>query len=167
MGKYDAAARGVVRAGAARRDPCIANLDEIEPEAYEREKDGMAGVAWDIGEATGSRLIGIDVTEIPPGKKSSHLHSHSHKEEFFYVLSGRCRLRLGAAEHDLRAGDAVSRPAGTGVPHQFYNPTQEPCRVLMLGVQAGNGVADTVDWPELRRALVLDADGSRKVIRRA
>jgi uncharacterized cupin superfamily protein len=163
MGKYDAGPPGRRRADA--RPECIANVSDVEAEPYDRAKDGIAGSARDIGEATGARLLGIDVTEIPPGKKSSHLHSHSHKEEFFFVLSGRCRIRLGEAEHELGPGDAVSRPAGTGVPHQFLNPYAEPCRVMMLGIMAGRGVEDTVDWPEIGRALVIDPDGNRKVVR--
>lgn len=165
MGKYDPASKNP-RASALERPACVANLDEIEPESYERPQDAIAGKAWDLGEATGAKLLGIDVTEIPPGKKSSHLHSHSLKEEFFYVLEGRCKLRLGADEHELRPGDAVSRPAGTGVPHRFHNPYEAPCRVIMIGVQAGRGVEDVVEWPELKRALVLDADGGRKIVRR-
>ena len=165
MGKYEAAEKPIRKPGENRAD-CIANLDGIEPESYAREKDGMAGTSWDLGAATGSRLLGVDVTEIPPGKKSSHLHAHSLKEEFFYVLSGRCRLRLGEARHELRAGDAVSRPAGTGVPHQFSNPYDEPCRVMMLGVQGGKGVEDVVEWPELKRALLIGPEGERKVVRR-
>lgn len=165
MGKYDPQAQNP-RSAADARPACIANLAEITPESYDREKDGIAGKAWDIGEATGAKMLGIDVTEIPPGKKSSHRHAHSHKEEFFYVLEGRCRLRLGDAEHELRPGDAVARPAGTGIPHQFHNPYEVPCRVMMLGVQAGQGVEDTVEWPELKRALVIDAAGARKIVRR-
>ena len=165
MGKYEPAAKGP-RRQTAQRHACIANIDEIEPESYEREKDGIAGKTWDIGEATGARLLGADITEIPRGKKSSHFHTHSGKEEFFFVISGRCRLRLGGQEHELRAGDAVSRPAGTGIGHQFYNPYGEPCRVMMLGVQAGKGLADTVEWPELSSAMQVDEDGKRKLIRR-
>jgi uncharacterized cupin superfamily protein len=165
MGKYDAAAKPVRKDG-PKRDDCIANIDEIEAEPYEREKDGLAGVTWDLGAATGARLLGIDVTEIPPGKKSSTYHCHSLKEEFFYVLSGRCRLRLGAAEHELRAGDAVSRPAGTGVPHQFHNPFAEPCRLIMIGVNGGKGVEDVVEWPDLGRLLVFGPDGERKLVRK-
>jgi uncharacterized cupin superfamily protein len=162
MGKYDAVEK--VRSRPAGRDACIANVDEIEPEAYERK--GIAGKSWDLGQAAGSRLIGIDLTEIPPGMKSSHLHTHSLKEEFFFVVSGRCRVRLGEKEHELRPGDAVSRPAGTGVPHQFFNPYEEPCRVLMLGVQAGKGVEDVIEWTELGRTLLIDAEGGRKIVKR-
>jgi hypothetical protein len=36
----------------------------------------------------------------------------------------------------------------------------------MLGVQAGRGIEDVVDWPELGRQLVVDADGVRKIVRK-
>lgn len=163
MGKYDPAK---TPHKPSSRPSCVANLDEIAPESYERAVDNMGGTAWDIGEATGSKLLGIDITEIPPGKKSSHLHAHSAKEEFFYVLSGKCKLRLGDQEVDVREGDAISRPAGTGVPHQFFNPYDRPCRVMMLGVQAGKGFEDVIEWPELKRQLVIDADGARKIVKK-
>jgi uncharacterized cupin superfamily protein len=149
----------------APRPSCIKNLAEVEAKPYDRGKAGVAGIARDIGEAVGTRLVGVDVTEIPPGKNSSYLHAHQSKEEFFFVLSGRCRVRLGPEVHELGPGDAVSRPAGTGVPHQFQNPYAEPCSVLMLGVMAGRGVEDEVSWPELGRAAVIDPEGGRSMRR--
>jgi len=163
MGKY-ADAKTPVRKEAPRRDRCIANVDEIVPESYDR--DGIAGTAFDLGAATGTRLVGVDVTEIAPGRASSQLHSHSLKEEFFFVLSGRCKLRLGEAEHELRAGDAVSRPAGTGMAHQFSNPFDAPCRVMMLGVMGGEGLSDVADLPERGLKAVFAADGKRTLEKR-
>jgi hypothetical protein len=37
---------------------------------------------------------------------------------------------------------------------------------MMLGVQAGQGVEDTVEWPELGRAFTMDAEGNRKIVKR-
>ena len=37
---------------------------------------------------------------------------------------------------------------------------------MMLGVQAGKGLVDTVEWPELASAMLVDEDGKRKLIRR-
>lgn len=145
------------------RPGCIKNIADIQPEPYDRETSGIAGIARDIGDATGTRLLGIDITEIPPGKKSSHLHRHKHKEEFFYVLSGKCRIKVGNDSYDLRPGDAVCRPANAPEPHQFYNPFTESCSVLMCGVMAGRGMEDEIEWPELKRLLVIDAEGSRKI----
>ena len=145
------------------RPACIKNLSEIEAIPYDRAGKDIAATVRDIGSATGTKLIGIDVTEIPPGKRSSYLHTHKSKEEFFYVLSGRCRIRIGEESHDLGPGDAVSRPAGTGIPHQFSNPFAEPCSVMMLGVMAGRGIEDEIVWPELKRVMVVGPEGERSV----
>ena len=150
---------------AGGRPPCIANVAEIPAEAYDRGPSSIAGVSRDIGAAVGTERIGVDLTEIAPGRKSSYLHHHEHKEEFFYVLSGRCKVQLGEQTWELGPGDAVSRPAGTGHAHQFQNPFAEPCQVLMFGVMAGEGVEDVVDWPELKRKLFIDAAGARKIVK--
>lgn len=162
MGKYDDAPTPLPPS-ASGRPAFIRNLDEVPGEAYER-KD-VAGVAHDLGAAVGAQKLGLDVTVIPPGKNSSNLHKHSHKEEFFYVLSGRCKVRVGAAEHELRAGDAVSRPAGSAEHHQFFNPYDAPCSVMMIGVQTGRGLEDTVDWPEFKKKLIFDEQGARRLER--
>lgn len=165
MGKYDRPKDAGMTSGALSdgRPACVRNVSTIPAEPYERPGTEIAGAARDIGEAVGSRLIGVDLTEIAPGKRSSYLHHHSHKEEFFFVLSGRCKLRLGEQDCELGPGDCVSRPAGTGVPHQFYNPFSENCSVLMFGVMGGKGVEDIVEWPELKRRLVIDAEDKRAV----
>lgn len=150
------------------RPQCIANVSKAAREVYERKASGISGISGisrDIGAAVGSQRIGVDVTEILPGKKSSYLHHHRSKEEFFYVLSGRCEIRIGKNIHALKTGDAISRPAGTGVSHQFSNPFKEPCSVLMIGVMAGNGLEDIIEWPELKRRMVVDAEGRRRVER--
>jgi len=145
------------------RPDFIKNISEIEPKPYTRK--GIAGISKDIGEAVGTRLIGVDITEIAPGKKSSYLHCHKHKEEFFYVVSGRCRVNVGDKSYELTAGDAVARPAGTGICHQFENPFDQPCSVLMFGVMAGKGVEDVIEWPQLKRKLIIDSEGNRTIQR--
>lgn len=146
-----------------KRPKCITNFSQTVPETYERKASGVAGISRDIGAAIGSERIGVDVTEILPGKQSSYLHHHQSKEEFFYVLSGRCSIRIGEKIYELEAGDAVSRPAGTGIPHQFSNPFKEPCSVLMMGAMTGKGVEDIIEWPELKRRMVIDAAGNHRI----
>ena len=142
----------------------IKHVSEITAEGYEKKDEGIAGISRDIGGAIGSEKLGVDVTTIRPGKKSSRLHHHKNKEEFFYILDGRCRLRVGNEIHDLRPGDAVSRPAGSGVAHQFFNPYPKPCDVLMIGVMNGS-LADEIKWPELKLAAKIAANGRRKLVK--
>ncbi len=140
----------------------IANVDDAPPEPYER-KGGIGGISRDIGAMIGTGALGVDVTEIPPGKKSSYLHSHKFEEGFFYVPTVRSRIRYGGQDADLRTGDAVSRPAGSGVCHQFSNPYEAPCTVMMLGVMTGKGVEDVIEWPELKRRMIIDPEGGRRI----
>jgi uncharacterized cupin superfamily protein len=60
---------------------------------------------------------------LPANGQGAPPHCHSQEEELFVVLEGSGSLELwgrGAeqpVEHPLRAGDVISRPAGTGVSH--------------------------------------------------
>ena len=51
----------------------------------------------------------------------------------FFVLSGRGVLRYGDELRELREGDCVSCPAGTGVAHQIANPHSEDLIYLAIG----------------------------------
>lgn len=146
------------------RPAFIKHFSEAPLDKYALTQEVM-GESRLIGEATGTERLGVDVTTVLPGKRSSYFHHHTLKEEFFYVLDGRCRVRVGNEVYDLIAGDAVSRPPGTGVPHQFFNPYPQPCRVLMLAAMTGKGVADEVFWPEIEKAMKVTPAG-RKTRRR-
>lgn len=54
--------------------------------------------------------------EMKPHSKAPPIH-HSHTDEFFFVLSGSARGRIGRIERSFRAGDSVYLPAGTH--HEF------------------------------------------------
>ena len=45
MGKYDTQAQNP-RSEADKRAACIANVNEVKPESYDRAKDDIAGTAW-------------------------------------------------------------------------------------------------------------------------
>lgn len=147
------------------RPTFIKHMSEVTAEGYERKPDGIAGVLRDLGAATGSQSLGVSLTTIRPGKKSSHYHHHKTKEEFFYVIEGRCRIRVNGDIHDLNPGDAVSRPAGSLAAHQFFNPYPKPCDVLMIGVMTGKGLSDHIALPELESGVQVDASGRRKLVR--
>jgi uncharacterized cupin superfamily protein len=79
----------------------------------------MRGTWRDLGRAAGSVRIGVQRARIAPGHQSTPAQMHDAEEELFVVLAGDGTLLLGDEEHPLRAGNAVSRPAGTGVAHAF------------------------------------------------
>jgi len=81
------------------------------------------GRARRLGKAAGATATGLNHVVLAPGAHGAPAHCHSHEEELFVVLEGGGVLELWARgatppdEQPLRAGDVVSRPAGTGVAH--------------------------------------------------
>src|SRR4029077_14908575 len=73
----------------------------------------------DLGRAAGSVTTGLKYVVAAPGKLAAPPHCHSAEEEMFVVLAGEGTLELGDAEHPVRPGTIVARPAGTGVAHVF------------------------------------------------
>ena len=59
-------------------------------------------------------------------------HRHAVGDKLYYVLSGTGRIRVGADERDVRAGDLVCAPAGDE--HAVRNPG--PGRLTLLVVMA-------------------------------
>jgi mannose-6-phosphate isomerase-like protein (cupin superfamily) len=62
-------------------------------------------------------------------------HTHSMEDELSYVLSGRIGVRIGDEIAEAGAGTYVYKPCG--VPHTFWNPTDEPARLLEIITPAG------------------------------
>ena len=62
--------------------------------------------------AGGRLFVGLNCFE--PGQQQP-VHTHTGSEKFYFLLSGKARLAVGAREVDAEAGDMVWAPAG--VPH--------------------------------------------------
>jgi uncharacterized cupin superfamily protein len=90
-------------------------------------------------DALGGRL-GANLNRVPPGRSACPFHGHQLEDEIFYVLAGRGVLRYGEALHELRPGDCVACPAGTGVAHQLANPYDEDLVYLAVGRNDPNEV---------------------------
>lgn len=80
---------------------------------------GFGGTARLLGKSAGSVRTGLNRVTLAPGTSGAPPHCHSAEEEIFVVLEGSGTLRLGAEEHEVRAGHAISRRPGTGVAHSF------------------------------------------------
>ena len=105
---------------------------ECPPPSAERPRNVVAledveaifdGRARRVGQAAGAAATGLNHVVLPGGGQGAPAHCHSQEEEIFVMLEGDGVLELWARgasspeEHPLRAGDVVSRPAGTGVAH--------------------------------------------------
>jgi uncharacterized cupin superfamily protein len=99
------------------RPPRIVALERVEVEAIERA--GVRRRRRDLGRAAGSAGLGLQHVTVEPFGLSTLPHCHAAEEEIFVVLSGRGSCVLGDADHAVRRGSVVARPAGTGMPHTF------------------------------------------------
>lgn len=135
-------------------DPFIVHIDDLEetegtyPAPFDGEK---LSIYRDIGRAAGSKNIGFGWERLPPGRRTSFTHAHSEEEELVFVLSGQCHVRViepGAEPREipLRAGHAVSFPAGTGIAHSFVNRGTEECTLFVVGERRPD--TDRVFYPE-------------------
>jgi quercetin dioxygenase-like cupin family protein len=75
---------------------------------------------------------GFALVEHPlaPGALGSPMHSHSHEDEYSYVLEGEVGVQVGDDVFYATAGDVVFKPRN--VPHAFWNRTDEPARLIDL-----------------------------------
>ncbi|HEU5207581.1 MAG TPA: cupin domain-containing protein, partial [Gaiellaceae bacterium] len=119
----------------------------------------------------GSVKTGIRHAEVFPGKLNTAPHYHALEEEIFVVLGGDGELLLweedGVAEHPVRTGSVVVRPAGTGIAHAFrggadgmsllmYGPREpgEVCyyprsgKVYFIGLELITRVGEQLDYWE-------------------
>jgi uncharacterized cupin superfamily protein len=100
---------------AAERPPNVVALSEV-PAIFD-------GRARRVGHAAGAIATGLNHVVLPPDGQGAPAHCHSQEEELFVVLDGAGVLELWARgattpeEQPLRAGDVISRPAGTGMAH--------------------------------------------------
>ena len=85
-----------------------------------------------IGRALGSNQIGINLTEVPPGKCAYPRHFHYINDEMFLIISGTGTLHYGDEDHPLAPMNLVFVPSGTGIPFQIDNTVSDLLRYLAL-----------------------------------
>jgi len=102
----------------------------IGPDAGPSVDLGSVGVrfmAW--SEETGGGFSLIE-HPIPPRTLVAPVHKHSREDEYSYVIQGRMGALLGEDTVYAQVGDFVFKPREQW--HTFWNPDDEPCRILEI-----------------------------------
>lgn len=115
-----------------------------------------------LGDLFGLRNFGVNLTRLTPGTLSALHHSHSHQDEFIYVLEGAAVLVTDQGETPLTAGMVAGFPAG-GTPHHLENRSAEDCVILEIGDRTPG---DAVSYPDDDLATVADVEGKRVFVRK-
>lgn len=106
-----------------------------------------------IGDAIGSEKLYANMDYVKPGAVSVKYHFHSKQEEFYLILSGSGLLRMNGEEIPVKAGDAVSAPAGKDTGHQFINTGSEILQILDVGTREKD---DIITYPDENVILIKD-----------
>lgn len=122
----------------------IINVDDVAP-VTRGNGDKFEASFKPIGAALESKMLGFNITVIPPGKRAFPYHAHRGNEEMFFILEGEGSVRIDGAVHRLRAGDFVSLPPGRDSAHQIINDSTAPLRYLAVSTMQQ---PEVVEYPD-------------------
>ncbi len=129
----------------SERPKNIVNLDDAEVD-YE----GEAGKYIRFASQAGATRSGLNWGVLNAHRGGAPPHCHSEEEEIFVILEGGGVLELWPSPqrakqgheretHIVRAGDIVSRPAGTGIAH-YFRAGHDGMTALVYGTRRPNDI---------------------------
>jgi uncharacterized cupin superfamily protein len=87
----------------------LAHWDEVE---WRRRAKGELDAEWQrLGEAAGTRGVGVNRVRVAPGRLPTPPHSHGASEELYFVLAGSGLAWQDGDVHEVRPGDCVIQRA--------------------------------------------------------
>jgi mannose-6-phosphate isomerase-like protein (cupin superfamily) len=72
---------------------------------------------------------------LAPRALGAPVHTHRNEDEYSVVLEGTVGVEIDGESFEAGPGTVVVKPRG--IPHAFWNPTDEPARLLELIVPGG------------------------------
>lgn len=119
--------------------------------------------------ASGGRLSLVE-HPLAPRALGSPMHTHSHEDEYSYILDGQIGAQIGDEVITAGPGDVIAKPSG--IPHAFWNAGDETARVLEIiapggfedyfaglgGLLAAGGPPDPAARHALAQRFGLDLD---------
>jgi quercetin dioxygenase-like cupin family protein len=101
-------------------------MSVITPQEGESVALGGLGVRY----MTAGEGFSLVEHPIAPRTLAAPMHTHEHEDEYSYVLEGEVGVQIGDEVRYATAGDLVVKPRG--IPHAFWNRTDEPARLLEI-----------------------------------
>lgn len=131
----------------------IINIENIQLQARPPalSPSGEAAERYDskmgfIGPQIGAKLLGYNITELPPGKRAFPFHNHRVNEEMFFVLEGQGDIRIGKEIFEIQKGDFVAcPPGGEETAHQIINSSEGVLKFLAVSTKMSPEIAEYPD----------------------
>lgn len=91
------------------------------------------GQRWELSPELGIGAYNFNVARLEPDERLSQnaYHYHENQEEFYYVVSGRCRVEVDDGSFDMASDDVLR--VERGVNHLLYNPFEATCKLVVIG----------------------------------
>ena len=83
----------------------LAHWDDVEQ--HHRAKGEMDATWQRLGDAAGTKGVGLNRVRVAPGKLPTPPHSHNASEEVYFVLAGSGLAWQDGQVHEVRPGDCV------------------------------------------------------------
>jgi len=104
------------------------------------------GTGAGIGRKLGLNRVAINYEVLQPGDRSSWPHAHKEEEEFIFILEGTPQVWIDGHVYDLKSGDCVGLPPGTGHAHTLINNSDKEVKAIVVG--EGNVPNDKIFYPK-------------------
>lgn len=101
--------------------------------AHYPDSKELLSIGAPVGRKTGLKKIGVHIETLLPGRRTSWPHAESTEEEFAYVVSGHPHVWIDGNLFDLKPGDFIGFPSGTGIAHTFINNSDTDALLLVGG----------------------------------
>jgi uncharacterized cupin superfamily protein len=124
---------------------------ELQPRPTSFAASGDAAGKYDarmgeIAPRVGAKLLGYNITAVPPGMRAFPKHNHRANEEMFFVLEGNGELHVGDQVHPVRAGDIIGcPPGGPETAHQLVNTGATELKYLAVSTRLSPEVCEYPD----------------------
>jgi uncharacterized cupin superfamily protein len=143
---------------------------DVEIESYESPKGKFGGSDKLItialkalrrpGEPRERFPFDFELAILPPGKIACPYHAHSAQWEFYFVVSGKGRIRDLDGWTNVAAGDAFI--FGPGEAHQIANEGSEDFVYYVVADEPEN---ESCHYPDSKKWLIHSGFGKRLVIK--
>jgi len=91
------------------------------------------GEGFRLTDSLNLKALGIWYEILPPGRRSSFPHAHTHEEEFVYVLKGELTVWLNGYTKTIGPHCLAAFPSGTGLAHTLINNSDEDVVYICIG----------------------------------
>lgn len=98
----------------------VVHWDDVEEQ--ERAVAEIRAMRQLLGQAAGSRRVGLSRWRIPEGARNAPAHVHADEEEIFYVLAGEGYVWHEGRAFRVSAGEAIVFPVDAGAHTLFGGP---------------------------------------------